>query len=92
MGSGTDVARERADVILIAISLSLLTRCGLRDVAVPSSMQNFMGALVVDGTGGGMAAFGLLNPLLAAFIHVVSELVFILNSTRLLPKSSKIGI
>jgi len=69
-------------VILIAISLSLLTRCGLRDVAVPSSMQNFMGALVVDGTGGGMAAFGLLNPLLAAFIHVVSELVFILNSTR----------
>jgi cation transport ATPase len=55
-------------------------------------MQNFMGALVVDGTGGGMAAFGLLNPLLAAFIHVVSELVFILNSTRLLPKSSKIGI
>jgi len=32
-----------------------------------------------------MAAFGLLNPLLAAFIHVASELTFILNSTRLLP-------
>jgi cation transport ATPase len=28
---------------------------------------------------------GLLNPLLAAFIHVSSELAFILNSARLLP-------
>jgi hypothetical protein len=27
----------------------------------------------------------LLNPLLAAFIHVTSELAFILNSTRLIP-------
>ena len=33
----------------------------------------------------GLAAFGMLNPLLAAFIHVASELMFILNSTRLLP-------
>jgi len=32
----------------------------------------------------GLAAVGLLNPLLAAVIHVSSELVFILNSTRLL--------
>jgi Cd2+/Zn2+-exporting ATPase/Cu+-exporting ATPase len=33
-----------------------------------------------------LAAFGFLNPLLAAFIHVSSELLFILNSTRLLPR------
>ena len=39
----------------------------------------------LDGIGVGLAAFGLLNPLLAALIHVVSELVFILNSARLLP-------
>ena len=40
------------------------------------------------------AAFGLVNPLLAANIHVVSELVFrlILNSKKLLPRSSNIGI
>jgi Cd2+/Zn2+-exporting ATPase/Cu+-exporting ATPase len=38
-----------------------------------------------------MAAFGFLNPLLAAFIHVTSELVFILNSTRLLPRGLKSG-
>jgi Cd2+/Zn2+-exporting ATPase/Cu+-exporting ATPase len=50
-------------------------------------MFNFGGTLLVDGVGVGLAAFGLLNPLLAAFIHVTSELAFILNSARLLPTS-----
>jgi cation transport ATPase len=54
-------------------------------------MQNFAGTLIVDSIGVGMAAFGFLNPLLAAFIHVTSELAFILNSTRLLARSSDIG-
>jgi Cd2+/Zn2+-exporting ATPase/Cu+-exporting ATPase len=48
-------------------------------------MQNFVGTLAVDSVGVGLAAFGLLNPLFAAFIHVASELTFILNSARLLP-------
>jgi hypothetical protein len=43
---------------------------------------------VVDSIGIALAAFGLLNPLFAAFIHVSSELVFILNSARLLPPIS----
>jgi heavy metal translocating P-type ATPase len=92
MGSGTDVARESADVILIGSDLSKLVetlrvaRC-CRGII----MQNFVGTLVVDSVGVGMAAFGFLNPLLAAFIHVTSELAFILNSTRLLPRSSYAG-
>ncbi len=88
MGSGTDVARESADVILIGSDLSKLVatlRIARRCRAI--IMQNFAGTLVVDSIGVGMAAFGLLNPLLAAFIHVTSELAFILNSTRLLPRS-----
>ena len=92
MGSGTDVARESADVILIGSDLSkfvealrIARRC--RGVI----MQNFAGTLIVDSIGVGMAAFGFLNPLLAAFIHVTSELAFILNSTRLLPRGSKMG-
>ncbi len=48
-------------------------------------LQNFGGTLAVDGLGIGFAAFGLLNPLFAAFIHVASDFAFILNSTRLLP-------
>jgi Cd2+/Zn2+-exporting ATPase/Cu+-exporting ATPase len=39
----------------------------------------------------GLAAFGLLNPLLAAFIHVSSEMAFILNSARLVPRASLAG-
>ena len=46
---------------------------------------NFAGTIGVDLVGIGLAAFGLLNPLMAAFIHVASELAFILNSARLLP-------
>jgi P-type Cu+ transporter len=52
-------------------------------------MQNFYGTLIVDTIGIGLAAVGILNPLLAAFIHVTSELTFILNSTRLLPSRRK---
>jgi cation transport ATPase len=32
-----------------------------------------------------LAGLGFLNPVLAALIHVASEMVFILNSARLLP-------
>jgi cation transport ATPase len=46
---------------------------------------NFIGTLSVDALGVALAAFGYLNPLLAAFIHVASELTCILNSARLLP-------
>ena len=92
MGSGTDVARESADVILIGSDLSKLVetlRVARRCRRI--IMQNFVGTLLVDSVGVGLAAFGLLNPLLAAFIHVTSELAFILNSTRLLPRSSEAG-
>jgi heavy metal translocating P-type ATPase len=93
MGSGTDVAQESADVILIGSDLSKLVetlRIARRCRGI--IMQNFVGTLAVDSVGVGMAAFGLLNPLLAAFIHVTSELAFILNSTRLLPRTGRIGV
>jgi Cd2+/Zn2+-exporting ATPase/Cu+-exporting ATPase len=86
MGSGTAVARESANIVLIGNDLSKLVetvRIARRCNGI--IMQNFVGTLTVDSVGVGMAACGLLNPLLAAIIHVVSELAFILNSTRLLP-------
>jgi hypothetical protein len=70
MGSGTDLARESADVILSGSDLSKLVetlRIARRCRRI--IMQNFVGTLVVDSVGV-MAAFGFLNPLLAAFIHV----------------------
>ncbi len=86
MGSGTDVAQESAYVVLIgnnllkvAETLRIARRC--RAII----LQNFCGTLAVDVVGIMLAALGFLSPLLAAFIHVTSELIFILNSTRLLP-------
>src|SRR6202035_672523 len=86
MGSGTDVARESADVLLIGNDLSkLVETLRIARQCRRIILQNFTGTLVVDGIGIVLAGFGLLNPLLAAFIHVTSELAFILNSTRLIP-------
>jgi len=90
MGSGTEVARESANVLLLGNDLlkvveviEIARRCN-RII-----MFNFAGTLSVDAAGVGLAAFGFLNPVLAALIHVTSELVFILNSARLLSRSSK---
>ena len=92
MGSGTDVAQESADVVLIGSDLSkLVETLRIARRCHKTIMQNFVGTLVVDSIGVGMAAFGLLNPLLAAFIHVSSELVFILNSARLVPSATLAG-
>lgn len=92
MGSGTDVARESADVVLIGSDLSkLVETLRIARRCRRTIMQNFVGTLVVDSIGIGLAAFGFLNPLLAAFIHVSSELLFILNSARLVPRASLVG-
>jgi P-type Cu+ transporter len=86
MGAGTDVARESANVVLIGNDLSkLVETLSIARRCRHTILQNFAGTLAVDSVGVGLAAFGFLNPLLAAFIHVSSEMVFILNSARLLP-------
>jgi Cd2+/Zn2+-exporting ATPase/Cu+-exporting ATPase len=90
MGSGTEVARESANIMLIGNDLLRLVdtiRISRRCRRI--IMQNFGGTLAVDSIGVGLAAIGLLNPLFAAFIHVVSELTFILNSARLLPRAHR---
>jgi len=92
MGSGTDVARESADVVLLGNDLVKFTET----LAVARwtrriIWQNFVGTIAVDALGIVLAAFGFLNPLLAAFIHVASEMTFILNSARLLPAADRSG-
>jgi Cd2+/Zn2+-exporting ATPase/Cu+-exporting ATPase len=87
MGSGTEVARESAKIMLIGNNLlRLVDTIKISRRCHRIIMQNFAGTLAVDSVGVGLAAFGMLNPLFAAFIHVASELTFILNSARLLPR------
>ncbi len=89
IGSGTDVARESADVVLLGSDLSkLVESIRIARQARDIIRFNFAGTLLVDAIGVALAAFGYLNPVLAAGIHVSSELAFILNSARLLPSSN----
>jgi Cu+-exporting ATPase len=90
MGSGTDVARESADIVLLGNDLVRFADT----VAIARRTrgiiwQNFTGTIAVDTLGILLASFGFLNPLLAAFIHVASEMTFILNSARLLPRGER---
>jgi P-type E1-E2 ATPase len=90
MGAGTDVARESADVVLIGNDLAkFVDTVSIARNCRRIILQNFYGTLIVDTIGIALAAAGFLNPLIATLIHVVSELTFILNSTRLLPPREK---
>jgi P-type Cu+ transporter len=84
MGQGTDVALETADVTLMTSDLSRLVEVlAISKRCYHVIMFNFLGTVVVDTLGIGLAFFGLLAPIVAALIHVGSELAFILNSARL---------
>ncbi len=86
MGSGTDVARESADIVLLGNDLSTFADVMQLARRTRNVIRfNFAGTIAVDAVGVALAAMGFLNPLVAAFIHVASELTFILNSARLLP-------
>jgi P-type Cu+ transporter len=88
MGSGTDVARESADIVLLGNDLvRFADTVAIARHTRQIIWQNFAGTIAVDTIGIILASLGFLNPLLAAFIHVASELTFILNSARLLPGS-----
>lgn len=87
MGSGTDIARESSDMVLLSSDLGDLTytvRTARRTRRI--IMFNFFGTIAVDLIGIALAAAGQLSPVAAAFIHVGSETAFILNSARLIPR------
>ncbi len=87
MGSGTDIARESADIVLISSDLDDLVRTvQVARRARRIVMVNFAGTIAIDLIGMVLAAFGLLAPIVAALIHVGSETAFILNSARLIPR------
>jgi heavy metal translocating P-type ATPase len=87
MGSGTDVARESADVVLLGndllrfVETIVVARWTRRII-----YQNFVGTCMVDILGVFAALAGLIGPVFAIQIHTISELIFIANATRLLPR------
>jgi Cd2+/Zn2+-exporting ATPase/Cu+-exporting ATPase len=87
MGSGTDVARESADVVLIGNDLARFAdTLAVSRRARAIIWQNFIGTILVDVGGVALAMAGMIGPVVATQIHTGSELTFILNSARLLPR------
>ena len=83
--TGTDVAVETADVVLMTEDLQKIPHMiRVSRQSVFTIQQNFYGTLSVVGLGFILAATGNLNPLFATFIHIASELIFMVNSARLI--------
>ena len=90
MGTGTDVAREAGDVVLVGSApADLVETVRVARRARGIIMVNFVGTVVVDVAGMIAAGLGLLGPVAAALVHVVSESAFILNSARLVPRPAR---
>lgn len=90
MGSGTAVAREQADIVLLGNDLERF----VETVALARRTRrviwfNFAGTVVIDAIGILLVMTGFVGPVLAVMIHTGSELAFILNSARLLPMGKK---
>jgi P-type Cu+ transporter len=90
MGSGTDVARESGDVVLLGNDLlKFAETLAIARWTRRIIWQNFGGTLAIDLVGIVLAGCGVLSPTLAAFVHVASEMTFIMNSARLLPRGTR---
>jgi Cu+-exporting ATPase len=84
MGTGTDVAIETGDLVLVkgdlekAVEAIELSRATLRNIK-----QNLFWAFIYNSVGIPLAAFGLLNPMFSAAAMSFSSVSVVLNALRL---------
>ena len=84
IGSGSDVAKETGGIILVrddvrdVVAAIRLSRATMRKIK-----QNLFWAFVYNALGIPVAAFGLLNPIIAAAAMALSSLSVIVNSALL---------
>ncbi len=81
IGTGTDIAIESADIIIIGKQLSrLITAYELSVKTYRKIKQNLLWAFLFNGVGIPIATTGLLHPLMAMTAMVLSTLAIIINS------------
>jgi Cu+-exporting ATPase len=84
MGTGTDVAMETGDIVLVkgdlmkAVEAIELSRATLRNIK-----QNLFWAFIYNSVGIPVAALGFLNPAISAAAMAFSSISVVLNALRL---------
>ena len=84
IGSGTDIAVEAADIVLVRNDLnSLVQAINLSRKTLTNIKQNLFWALIFNCIGIPLAATGLLNPMIAGTAMAFSSVTVVSNALRL---------
>ena len=84
MGTGTDVAIESGDIVLVKGDLRKATEAiELSRATLKNIKQNLFWAFIYNLVGIPVAAFGLLNPVFSAAAMGFSSVSVVLNALRL---------
>lgn len=90
IGSGSDVAKETGGIILVRNDVrDVVTAIRLSRATMRKIKQNLFWAFIYNAIGIPIAAFGFLNPIIAAAAMALSSLSVIVNSALL--KRMKVG-
>ncbi len=84
IGTGSDVAKEAGDLLLLGNDLrDVVTAIGLSRATMRKIRQNLFWAFVYNSLGVPIAALGWLNPMIAGAAMALSSLSVIVNSSLL---------
>jgi cation-transporting P-type ATPase C len=83
--SGTEVAIETADIVLVSDDLSKLSKMlKIGKMTLSIIKQNIAFAIAVNIIGIALSSQGIISPLTASIIHESNALIVMVNSLRLL--------
>jgi Cu+-exporting ATPase len=84
IGSGSDVAKEAGDILLLHDDVrDVVTALGLSRATMNRIRQNLFWAFIYNSVGVPIAALGWLNPMIAGAAMAMSSLSVIVNSALL---------
>lgn len=84
MGTGTDIAMESGDVVIVKGDLmKAVESIALSEATLKNIKQNLFWAFIYNTIGIPVAAIGLLNPMISSFAMAFSSISVVLNALRL---------